>query len=639
MNSNSIVQQPSSNDSRKDRSEPTTSRTLLKGFRADRKHHGKLLFVDEKLKVFPTGKWSELYASPRRGFLVEVDQKGQFKPLNIYKDPRSQILPRTLSRWLKEDWEIQKEIKKRRREDKNVRAIQPNSIVATSTAALPKRVLVLDIETSGKLDEPPNTGRILLVGIKEFNLVSGGYHPSPYEPFEGKPDWVALQQRLSQPTDLILGHNIFGFDYYFLETIIQIELIAAKTVDLFLWLCACVGFHRGLGLNDLCRLNIGVWKARFGKSLKELSALPDRTHLHRYNERDLDLTFRLWLHAVAQKTIQTHGAGNLKATSSDLDYLFGRKPIVGHQAWMEKRRAWNSKLPSPLHREAVIQRLGDHDAEKVVWPSYSVIVCSCCRHATVFQVFELFQRDVEDGADFPGHALIKRELKTYRLRCACGESIKARSSTPPILIGNFAIKSPRKRTDGYWSPMLHTGGQYLLSPFEKTWEQLFREFKLGRRSSSSTSFKRKPTPEEAALLSAAVGEEFKRSITFNEKGTAYLLLDGGEPSDCYMKEYMAAGLDDVLEEHWKGNASWISRTALDSDAHCRTCGARLTIHDIPLVHPIFQTPICQPCIRLGRHRYFHCGEWQPKLKRRRAKFLDELEPTTSSRNLTAFYMR
>lgn len=329
-----------------------------------------------------------------------------------------------------------------------------------------------------------------------------------------------------------------------------------------------------------------------GKSLKELSKQTDKTHLYRYNERDLDLTFRLWLHVVGQKTIRTHSAGALKASSDDLVYLLGHRPIVGYQAWMEKRRAWNSKAPSPLHREAVIQKLGDHDTDKVMWPSYSVIVCSCCRRATLFQVSGSFQRTVEDGADFPSHRLVKRDLKTFRLRCSCGESIKARSSAPPVSLGGFAVKAPRKRTDDYYSAFGHTGSRFLLAPFGKTWEQLFREFKLGRRSFSSTSFKRQPTPKEAALLSAAVGEEFKASISFNEKSTVYLLIDGGEPSDCYMKEYLEAGLDGVLEEYWKSDTSWIHRTTLDSAGHCRTCGARLTIHDIPLVHPIFQTPIC-----------------------------------------------
>lgn len=625
--------------SAKQRSKPMTVKDLLKAFHPERKHHGKLVFVDEKLKAFPTGKWSELYASPRRGFLVEVDKKGKFKPLNIYKDPRGQILPRTLTRWLKEDWEIHKEIKKRRREEKNVRAIQPNSIVRTRTANLPKRILVLDIETSGKLDELPSAERVLLVGIKEFNLCTDGYQPSAYEPYDGKPDWESFRLRLCQPVDLVLGHNLFGFDYYFLERIMQLETVATKTVDLFLWLCACVGFHRGLGLNDLCRLNLGVWKARFGKSLKELSAQPDKSHLYRYNERDLDLTFRLWLHAVGQKTIQTHGAGSWKASNSDLDYLLGRKPVIGYQTWMEKRREWNSKLPSPLHREAVLQRLGQHDPERVVWPSYSVIVCSSCCRATAFLVSESFQRLVEEGADFPAHFMVKRELKAYRLRCPCGQSIKARSYSQPVQIGSFEIpplKIKAVRKKHAWSLSGSDGVSHLLAPFGKTWTELFREFKLGRTTEWSTSYRREPTQHEAATLNAAVSDEYKQGLKFNEKRTNYLFVDRG---DHPMQDRLHKGLDTVLEMYWRNNDLWICRSMLNSDFHCRTCGTQLTIHDIPLVHPVFQTPICQPCVRLGRHRYFHRGEWQPELKRRRAKFLDELTPTISSRDLTAFYPR
>src|SRR5438874_1964447 len=453
-----------------------TAKVLLKDFHPQGRHRGKLIFVDEKLRVFPAGRWSRIHRSPRRGFVGQVAKNGRFEPLNIYRDPRGQVSSRTLSQWLKEDWEIEKEIKKRCREAKNAKAIEPTAIVRTVTNGLPEKILILDIETSGKLDEPPNAERILLVGIKEFNLGVGGYQPSGYEHYEGKPDWEPLRLRLRQPSDFILGHNLFGFDYYFLESIVDIRSIAAKTVDLFLWLCSCVGCHRRLGLDDLCRLNLGCWKTRFGKSMKQLSRLPDKSSLYYYNERDLDLTFRLWLQAVERKKIQTRAAGLLTVTDQDLDYLMARKSILTYRAWTNKRRAWDSKVPSPLHREAVLQRLGNHDTELVIWPSYSVIVCANCFHTTAYCLSEEFRRVLENGADVPAHYAEKRGLKSFRLKCAhCEETIKTRSLSQPIQIGNFAIRRLRigaRRTPDDWSMFGCNGSGHVLARFGRTLAEL-----------------------------------------------------------------------------------------------------------------------------------------------------------------------
>ncbi len=613
-----------------------TAKELLKGFCPDPKYRGKVFFVDTKLRVFPPHKWSRLFKSNRKGFLVQVQGKGKFEPLNLYQDPKSRIQPRTFARWCRSEWEIKREIQKRRKEERNARAIRPEAVVRTRLRGAPKRILVIDIETTwGKLEEPPAAERIQLVGVKEFRRCPGGYQPMRYEPFDGPAAWNALRARLQEPVDLILGYNLFGFDYYFLESIVPIESISGNTVDLFLWLCSCLGFHRGLRLTDLCRINLGIWKSRFGKPLREL----DRKQLHRYNERDLDLTFRLWLHAANQKLIQTSGTGAWKAGKHDLQFLFGRRPVIDHETWLEKRRDWKLNQPSPIHQEAVNRRLGSHDTEKITWPSYTVVICSKCSQGTVFQVSESYCRRTDDESGVPEHFGVKNESKSYRLRCACGQSIRARSLAVPRRIGSFAIARPPKRYDDYWSPRGNIGARSLLSPFGETWERLFRKFKLGRIRSSSTTFTRKPTRAEAARLSAAVGEECRRGLTFNEHGSLYLLIDRGSPDDISLSEYLSCGMDGVLENYWKAEVSWISRAGLANEICCQTCGAGLTIHDIPLVHPAFQTPICQTCVRLGRHRYSHRGRWQPRLKRWRSRYHSELLPTISSREESAYYLR
>ncbi len=542
---------------------------------------------------------------------------------------------------MKKEARERKEKARLSRYEKDVRAIDSLAIVPTTVESRPNRVLVLDIETSGKLDESPHPNRIVLVGVKEFNRVAEGYRPSPYEHYEPEAGWKRLQSRLEQPFDVVLGHNLFGFDYYFLESVINLQPLIPRTVDTFLWLCACIGYYRGLGLENLGRVNLNIGKLRSGKPFKEILTQPDKTPLFGYNERDLDLTFRLWIHALELKTIN-FGIGPWKPAAADLGYLRGQLPLLDFKTWSTKRRNWGSDEPSPLHRAAIISRLGQHDTKRVTWPSYTVIVCKKCETVTAFMVKTSFRRILEEGEDSPSYDCDTRKLRKFRLGCDnCGETIPGKSSCRPVLLGSVRVALPRTklktgRSMFDWLPSSTLEPAHLLAPFRPSREKLFAKFKLGRASGSGWSILRNPTSEEEILLINAASEGYKKRLNFNKRRTIYALFESGNSATCFEWNCLYQGLDAVLERYWRKHKTWVAGSGFSDDFCCQVCGARMTVHDIPVVHPFFGTPICQSCVRLGRHRYFYQGEFQPDLKTTTTEFGYPAWPSVNSRNSHRF---
>jgi hypothetical protein len=510
---------------------------------------------------------------------------------------------RKLQSLMKREARERKEKARLIRYEKNARAIDPLAIVPTTVEPRPNRVLVLDIETSGKLEERPHPNRIVLVGVKEFNRVVEGYRPLPYEHYEPETGWKRLRSRLEQPFDVVLGHNLFNFDYYFLEKIISIKPLIPRTVDTLLWLCTCIGHFRRLGLANLGCMNLNAEKLRSGKPFKQLLTQPDKTPLFRYNERDLDLTFRFWIHALELK-VTNFGIGPWKPSVADLSHLRGQQPLLDFKTWSTKRRNWGSDNPSPLHRAAIISRLGQHDTKRVTWPSYTVIVCNKCQTITTFLVKAPFRRVLEEGEDSASYSCNKRKLRTFRLRCNdCGDWISGKSSCRPVLLGSARAVPPRTRLKAGrskfdWLPSSTLECPHLLAPFGASREKLFTKFKLGRASGSGCSLLRNPTSEEEILLTNAASESYKARLRFNTKRTIYALFESGNSASYFDWKCLHQGLDGVLERYWRKRTTWVAGSGFSSDFCCQVCGAKMTIHDIPVVHPIFGTPICQSCARL-----------------------------------------
>ena len=104
---------------------------------------------------------------------------------------------------------------------------------------------------------------------------------------------------------MIVGHNILGFDYRVLNTVISIENeILSKTIDTLLILKSInpAGF-KGLSLNMLGIRNLNYGKLKTEKSIPKLWREGKEKDVIRYNEEDCNLTFRLWLFLVENSRI------------------------------------------------------------------------------------------------------------------------------------------------------------------------------------------------------------------------------------------------------------------------------------------------------------------------------------------------
>lgn len=170
---------------------------------------------------------------------------------------------------------------------------------------LPKKICALDIETYKTDFSYRRNSKIAIIGLKFFELKNGRYNSKGYVSFtENK--IKDFKNVISKYKGLVLGFNIYKFDLEVIEGYLSENFILKlkkKTVDLFFLIRFLnKGYFKGLNLDSLCEQNLGV-----GKSLKIKSGqIPKmwnsgrKREVIKYNQKDCDLTFKLWLKVVTQ---------------------------------------------------------------------------------------------------------------------------------------------------------------------------------------------------------------------------------------------------------------------------------------------------------------------------------------------------
>ena len=216
-----------------------------------------------------------------------------------------------------------------------------------SAITLPSHVCVLDVETEQVEFQNPEGCILAFVGVKTFVLSEGSYQSKEYKCYLAD-DVTTLEQFLHTFDGLIIGHNIFAFDYRTLRTRLSLDGVLEKTADtLDLLLQKNRQRHTGLKLDHLCRANLGKGKTLDGASTPELWRQGKRDEVIAYNENDCNLTMELWQHLVVKRTgiirfykkdIWTDER-TFKISSSDLQELLCQKPRHTYSAWQEKVEA------------------------------------------------------------------------------------------------------------------------------------------------------------------------------------------------------------------------------------------------------------------------------------------------------------
>ncbi len=239
---------------------------------------------------------------------------------------------------------------------------------APALSKIPETVCVLDIETAGRYARSPDRANLAVVGIKFYiwDERQRAYQPGAYEHYTAD-DLPALQQRLDSLSAPIIGHNIFGFDYKVLGRHLNLKRVIEKSVDtLHLLYEHSGGDEEGslYGLDKLAKENFGERKLEKGSTVPKLIEQGKMAEVLAYNERDCDLTFRVWWKMVSERQISVgeewvEGFEDYEREEviyefdeKDVSVLMGATPRFTYAAWDEqlKRDGWVVMPPQERKR-------------------------------------------------------------------------------------------------------------------------------------------------------------------------------------------------------------------------------------------------------------------------------------------------
>lgn len=141
--------------------------------------------------------------------------------------------------------------------------------------------------------------KLAIAGILVVEPKKRRYH---YLYFEEK-DINKLKVKLNN-LDLIIGHNLTGFDYRVLATYFspsQIQLFERKTIDTFKLLHKATGQY--IALDDLGKLNLDVVKTTDSWKIPGMWRAGQHREVKSYLKRDLEITAGIFAYALKNKKI------------------------------------------------------------------------------------------------------------------------------------------------------------------------------------------------------------------------------------------------------------------------------------------------------------------------------------------------
>lgn len=261
--------------------------------------------------------------------------------------------------------------------------------------SLPPQICILDVETEQVEFDNPEGCILAFVGVKTFVLSEGNYQPKQYIYYLAD-DLTSLEQFLRNFDGLIIGHNIFAFDYRTLRTRISLDGVIEKTFDTldFLWRKNRQRL-KGLKLDHLCQANLEKGKTLDGASAPELWRQGKRDEVIAYNENDCTLTMELWQHLVVKRAgvIRFYkkdgwsNEGTFKISASDLEELLGQKPRYTYSVWKEKVEAGSFNRQKQSHRQIEEDFFGE--PEFAFETSYRWYYCKASNRTFIFEQQDL----------------------------------------------------------------------------------------------------------------------------------------------------------------------------------------------------------------------------------------------------------
>ncbi len=231
--------------------------------------------------------------------------------------------------------------------DYRARALDPVGPVASvpRVRRLPKNVCFLDIETSSTSFKSPERSVIAIVGLMFYRLAGTGYRFVRHEVFR-KDDLPRLRQRLVSFRGVIVGHNVFGFDFRALRARIPLDGIIEKSADTLVCLYELNGRQlHGTGLDGVCRANFNAGKTLPGRTVSAAWRAGQHAKVVAYNKNDLLLTKMLWWQIVKRRVVEIRRLNRFgdviasvagRVTASTLGPLLCSPSLFTLDAWTER---------------------------------------------------------------------------------------------------------------------------------------------------------------------------------------------------------------------------------------------------------------------------------------------------------------
>ncbi len=153
-------------------------------------------------------------------------------------------------------------------------------------------LVVLDVETKNMFDgvnrkKPEDLG-ISFVGV--LTVDSGREKYLGFWEHELPKLWPLLEQ-----VDLVVGFNLFGFDFPALSSYYSGDLTKLPALDLLKEFESVAG-HR-ISLNSLAKATLGLEKSGTGIQAIDLFAQGKLEELKKYCLKDVEITYKLYQHA------------------------------------------------------------------------------------------------------------------------------------------------------------------------------------------------------------------------------------------------------------------------------------------------------------------------------------------------------
>ncbi len=221
--------------------------------------------------------------------------------------------------------------------------------------ALPPAILSLDIETEVTRLRKVEKSTISVVGVVPYMPCGDGHYRRGSYQYFLRDEMPALHELLSKFECLILGQNLFDFDYRVLRPHMPFDSIIHKTFDLLFFLSEIDITRRArLSLDVLAKRNLKRRKLVTNRDIPALWRGGDVKTVLRRNERDCDLVVDLWITLVNDRRLTTHDRRSdapnilIEVKERHLPVLFGQQPFMDYREWARRLQKWGNACRDPV---------------------------------------------------------------------------------------------------------------------------------------------------------------------------------------------------------------------------------------------------------------------------------------------------